>query len=83
MFLIISDGALGKGYKTRAEVLEAWNANKDFVIRTVGVRGTYVSKSDLIGTDVTSVKIWFHGGMDYVVIGKTNQEIQVVANDDA
>ena len=39
--------AYGREYKNRAAAKAAWNNGDDFIIRTVGIRGTYISKRDV------------------------------------
>lgn len=39
--------AYGRDYKSKKEVLEAWNANKDFQIADMFHGGTYVNKQDV------------------------------------
>lgn len=38
--------AYGRDYKSKAEVLKDWNANKDFRIASVERGGTYINKED-------------------------------------
>jgi hypothetical protein len=38
--------AYGRDYKSRQEVLEAWNDQKDFVIQGLQGGGTYINKQD-------------------------------------
>ena len=47
MQYITVSGAYGRDYKNRAAARADWNAGKDFAIRTVGVRGAYMSKDDV------------------------------------
>ncbi len=39
--------AYGRDYRTKAEVLAAWNAGRDFRITAPHAGGTYVNKDDL------------------------------------
>ena len=46
MSTIVVSGAYGRSYKSKAAALADWNDDKDFTIRTVGIRGTYINKPD-------------------------------------
>jgi len=43
--------AYGRDYKTKKEVLEAWNTDKDFQVADLfsGRSGSYTNRADLVG----------------------------------
>lgn len=46
--------AYGRDYRSRAAVLEAWQAGSDFVIASFGPdSGRYVNREDLVGKPTT------------------------------
>lgn len=62
--------AYGVDYETESETLEAWNGGKDFLIRTLEVRGSYASIRDIeyIKEDYDQVYIRYNKEMDIVVV---------------
>ena len=52
MSYITVSGAYGRDYKSKAEALKDWNNHRDFIIRTVGYRGTYINKPDAEGLNI-------------------------------
>ena len=46
MSTIVVSGAYGRDYKSKAAAIADWDDEKDFRIRTVGIRGTYINKPD-------------------------------------
>ena len=55
---------------TEEETLARWNAGKDFLIRTIGVRGTYASIRDManIKDDFDQVYIRYNDGLSTVTV---------------
>lgn len=47
MQYITVSAAYGRQYKNRAAARAAWDAGDDFIIRTIGVPGMYISKRDV------------------------------------
>ena len=52
--------AYGRDYKSKAAVLNAWNANRDFVIRSLG-HHAYINKAD---ADAQKIGITFRYDKD-------------------
>lgn len=57
-------------YETEMETVQAWNDGKDFVIRTIGVRGTYASIRDMdeITKDFDMVYIRYRQSQEIVTV---------------
>ena len=61
--------AYGRDYKNRKQVEEDWEANKDFLIASIGPNeGKYINKQDAIGAGLKSVKIRFDRLQNVTVI---------------
>jgi hypothetical protein len=63
--------AYGRDYPSKAKALADWDANKDFTIHDMFLRGSYVNKqqvADLKRDGITSVHIRYHMMTKVVVI---------------
>ena len=47
MMIITALPAYGRDYKSKAKLLEDWDAGKDFINTSPFIRGTYFSKRDM------------------------------------
>lgn len=57
-------------YATEIAVKHAWDIGQDFIVSTIGVRGTYASIHDMdaIKKDFDLVYIRYHGGAEIAVV---------------
>ena len=64
--------AYGRNYKTREEIIKAWEEGKDFKIATVAHKdcGRYTSVRDLKEFPGTYVKIRYNKNADFVLVYK-------------
>ena len=51
--MITVSGAYGRDYKSKAAALADWNGEKDFIIRTIGIPGMYISKPEADDQNMT------------------------------
>jgi|WetSurMetagenome_2_1015567.scaffolds.fasta_scaffold926300_1 hypothetical protein len=60
--------AYGRDYKSRAEVLRDFAADKDFIVQTFGMRAVPVNRSGLVATGEREVNIRYDGLRKVVVV---------------
>jgi hypothetical protein len=66
--------AFGRKYKNKPEILADWLEGKDFRIRSVNVRGTYVNIRDANNAGLTSLTVRYNMDRDFVMLEKKGSE---------
>mgnify|MGYP001592541848 CR=1 FL=1 len=66
---MIISGAYGRDYKSKKDILTAWNAKKDFVMRDMFYDGQYINKADAEKTPEThSLEVRYKADRNVTVI---------------
>jgi hypothetical protein len=60
--------AYGRDYKSKKEVVEAFESGKDFIYNSYDGQVTYCSKEDLLQKNVKSVQIRFKNNTQVIVV---------------
>jgi hypothetical protein len=83
---ITVSGAYGRDYASAEAALADWNADKDFAIRSINVRGAYVNMADAKAAypegSMTHVHIRYNADADIAVVDLATGQLLGADEDD-